>query len=327
MPDKKKIAKLKELGADPDRLAKIAERDALIAREAAAAGRLGLEAHARKVAAEVRAEIAPGGKLVPEQGWLSFAPMPSDLCRVSPFAPMSKAEVAHRPWVDAMTIAKSSWGELCYTGPRLSVFEEDVFLALLALIDDPAERRESEVRGMPTTAWKGPLRQLLGLMGLTDGASNYGRVKRALRYMRATTFEITLKSGRVNGCGLIGNYDFDPKTKEVSVTVDPVFHELYSKGSVTRLDVERRSKLAGAVTKCLYRFVMSHKGARWDGHWMTVARAINLDLSQPDKELRRLLRGAVAGMIKAGILAKGSALKGENLALVRVARTLAHSRP
>ena len=283
--------------------------------------------HAKAVAVEIRQEIAPGGKLPVEQGWLCFAPMPSDLCRVSPFSPMSKAEIAHRPLVDDLVISKSSWGELRYTGPRLSVFEEDVFLAVLALVDDPAERKESEVEGMPTTAWKGPVRQILGLMGLTDGASNYARVKRSLRYMRATTFELTLKSGRVNGCGLIAGYDFDPETKEVSVTVDPIFHELYSRGSVTRLDVERRATLPGAFAKCLYRFVMSHKSDAWKGHWMTVARAINMQMVQPDKKLRQQLRAAVAGMVKAGILTKGSSLKGEVLTLVRAVRTFECRRP
>lgn len=276
-----------------------------------------IEDRALEVAAEVHREIAPGGALPPAQGWLSFAPMPSDLCRVSPFAPMGKTVLASRPFVEDLVIVKSAWGELRYTGPRLSVFEEDVFLAVLALIEEPGEGLQVEVNGKPTTAWIGPIRQILRLMGLTDGAANYNRVRRALKLMRATTFEICLKSGRINGCGLLAGYDLDPTTGQDRVTVDPVFSELYSRGSVTRLDVERRAKLPGAVAKCLYRFVMSHKGPKWAGHWMTVARAINLDMEQPDKKLRQLLRGGVAALTRAGVLTKASGLEKDTLTLVR----------
>lgn len=321
MPKKPEFSALVESAkgkaAAPDRQARIAEMDALVAREAEAASRFGIEAHARKVAAEVRGEIAPGGAIVPEQGWLSFAPMPSDLCRVSPFSPMGKTALASRPFVEDLVIVKSAWGELRYTGPRLSIFEEDVFLALLALIEEPGEGTEVELMGKPTVTWIGPIRRLLSLMGLTDGAANYSRVRRALKLMRATTFELALKSGRVNGCGLLGGYDLDPKTGQDRVTVDPVFYELYSRGSVTRLDVERRAKLPGAVAKCLYRFIMSHKGPKWSGHWMTVARAINLDMDQPDKKLRQMLRGGIAALVKSGVLTKASALEKETLTMVR----------
>lgn len=286
-----------------------------------------VEDHAKAVAAEIHAEIAPAGKLPPEQGWIVFAPVPSDLCRVSPFFPLGKAEIAHRPFIEDLVIAKSSWGELRYTGPKLDTFIEDVFLAVLALVDDPAERARADMEGRSPMTWSGTVGQILALMGLTDGAANYARVRRAFKLMRSTTFEITLKSGRTEGCGLLGNYGFDPKTKRATVTVDPEFYELYSRGSVTKLDVERRTKLSGAVAKCIYRFVMSHRKDRWEGHWMTLARSINLPLDKPDKELRRMLRTAIAAMVKAGVLTKASRLEGDVVALVRSSRSFAHRSP
>ena len=299
---------------------------AVIARIEAKRGK-SVEEHAKDVAAEVHAEIAPAGKLPPEQGWIVFAPVPSDLCRVSPFFPLGKTEIAHRPFIEDLVIAKSSWGELRYTGPKLDTFVEDVFLAVLALVDDPTERARAEAEGRSSMTWSGTVGQILALMGLTDGAANYARVRRAFKLMRSTTFEITLKSGRVEGCGLLGGYGFDLKTKRATVTIDPVFHEMYSRGSVTRLDVERRSKLSGSVAKCVYRFAMSHRKDRWEGHWMTLARSVNLPLDKPDKELRRMLRTAIKAMVKAGVLTKASELEGDMVTLVRPARSLPHRVP
>lgn len=281
-----------------------------------------IEEHAKQVAAEVQEVVAPKGNLPPVQGWVSFAPVPSDLCRVSPFFPMSKAEIAKRPYIEDLVISQSSWGELRYTGQKLDTFTEDVFLAVLALIDDPSERTRVEVAGLPTTAWTGPVGQILALMGLTDGAANYAHVRRSFKHMRATTFEIQLKTGRIEGCGLLAGYSFDLKTKHTTVTVDPVFHGLYSRGSVTKLDVERRAALPGAVAKCVYRFVMSHKNDRWEGHWMTLARAINLPLDRPDKKLRHALRTAFAALVKAGVLKVGK-LDGDIVTTVRASRSLA----
>ena len=72
---------------------------------------------------------------------------------------------------------------------------------------------------------------------------------------------------------------------------------------------------------------MSHRGDHWGGHWITLARAINLPMDKPDKELRRVLRTAIAAMVKAGILKKDSQLEGDVVTLVRVARSLPHHAP
>lgn len=299
---------------------------AIMARiEAKRAGK-NIEDRAEVVVAEVKSAVVPAGSLPPERGWITFAPVPSDLCRVSPFFPMSKSEISKRPFVEDLIIAKSSWGELRYTGPKLDTFTEDVFLAVLALVDDPAERKRIEVDGASTTAWTGPVGQILALMGLTDGAANYARVRRAFKHMRATTFEIQLKAGRIEGCGLLAGYGFDLKTKRATVTVDPVFHGLYSRGSVTKLDVERRSKLPGAVAKCVYRFAMSHRNDRWEGHWMTLARSINLPMDRPDKKLRHSLRTALTALVKSGVLATGT-LAGDIVTMVRASRNLADQKP
>ena len=292
---------------------------ATIARIKAKRAAISLESRAEGVVVAVQTAVAPKGKLPVEQGWITFAPVPSDLCRVSPFFPMSKAEISTRTAVEDLVISKSSWGEVRYTGMKLSTFEEDVFLAVLALVEDPSERHE----GQSPMIWSGHVGKILALMGLTDGTANYARVRRAIKLMRATTFELEIRGDDIEGCGLLAGYSVSKKTKAVTIALDPVFYGLYAKGSVTKLDVERRAKLPGAVAKCVYRFVMSHKGHRWSGHWATLARSINLAMDKPDKELRRMIRTALAALIKAGVLKTGK-LDGDIVTMERVHRSLTH---
>lgn len=156
---------------------------AVMARIEAKRAAMSLESRAEDVVAAVQKAVAPKGKLPIEQGWITFAPVPSDLCRVSPFHPISKAEISTRTAVEDLVISKSSWGEVRYTGMKLSTFEEDVFLAVLALVEDPSERQE----GQSQMVWSGHVGKILALMGLTDGTANYARVRRAIKLMRATT--------------------------------------------------------------------------------------------------------------------------------------------
>lgn len=293
-------------------------QDIIASIEAKRAG-LTTEERAEAVVAAVQVAVAPAGKLPPEQGWMAFAPVPSDLCRVSPFFPMSKAEISTRTAVEDLVISKSAWGEVRYTGMKLSTFEEDVFLAVLALVEDPAERQDSK----GPMVWSGHVGKILGLMGLTDGTANYARVRRAIKLMRATTFELEIRGDDIEGCGLLASYSVSKKTKAVTIALDPVFYGLYAKGSVTKLDVERRAKLPGAVAKCVYRFVMSHRSDKWAGHWATMARSINLPMDKPDKELRRMIRNALAALVKAGVLKVGK-LDGDIVTMERVHRSFAH---
>lgn len=76
-----------------------------------------VEREAQRCAAAILEEIAPEGKAQPQQMWAPCAPMPSDMCRVSPFFPLSKPEMKTREYVRDVIITKSSWGEIRYRGP------------------------------------------------------------------------------------------------------------------------------------------------------------------------------------------------------------------
>lgn len=316
MPDKKKIEKLKALGSDPKRQAKLAEHDALVAREAAAAGRLGLESHARKVAAEVRAEIAPGGALVPEQGWLSFAPMPNDLCRLSPFYPMAPKQLADRPLLRGVVIAKSGWGEILYSGPKLSTFEEDILLALLALI------RNGKQSGEMNTPWTyaGPLRPILTIMGYkVTGKRNYERVKSAIELLQMAVIRLQTKSGLWDRVNMVSHSGGNEKKDTISVTLNPFFVEMYEAGSINLIDMAKRAELTRPVAKALHRFATSHSG-EWRGHFLTLAGVINLETDKPHFEIRRQIKQAMTDLRKVGVLAPRSKFSGDVVTLAVMAQ-------
>lgn len=286
---------------------------AVIARIEAKRGK-SVEEHAKNVAAEVHAEIAPAGKLPPEQGWMSFAPMPTDMCRVSPFFPMNPRQMEKREYIDGMVIASNAWGDVKYSGPKLSTFEEDVLLAVLALL------KAVEPTGEDKSAWTydGALRPILVAMGIKrTGGDNYRRVRDALRRLAGAVVEIRTKRGRWTMSSMISWAGGDEKSSDLTVTVNPYFAELYAAGSVNLLDLAKRAELSRPVSKALHRFATSHRGD-WRGHFLTLAAAINLDMDQPQKQLRRLIRQGMTELRKVGVLTTKSKFAGDVVTLAVV---------
>ena len=292
---------------------------ACMARIEAKRSGLPVEDHARQVAQEMHKEIAPASKLPPEQGWLSFAPMPSDLCRVSPFFPMGKNEMAARDvLIRGMVIASNAWGEIKYSGPKLSVFEEDVLLAILALLKT-VEPDASD--GKTTWTYAGPLRPILTMMGYqTTGKRNYERIKSALELLAMAVVRIQTKRGKWELANIITRAGGDDKGATVAVTVNAYFAEMYAAGAVNLLDLAMRAKLARPVSKALHRFATSHREP-WRGHFLTLAAAINLDMEQPQKQIRRQIKQAMTELRKVGVLSARSKFSGDvvTLALVTTA--------
>lgn len=255
-----------------------------------------LEEHAKQVAAEIQKEIAPTGTLPPEQAWLSFAPMPNDLCRVSPFFPMAQKQMDRREFFEGMVISSNAWGEVTYTGPKLSTYEEDVLLAILALVKGDGGQESG-------WTYTGALLPILRVMGVKKvGGDNYRRVKSALKRLVVAGVCIQTKKGKWAMSTMITWAGGADKEKTVSVTVNSYFAEMFSAGSVNLLDLAKRAELSRPVSKALHRFVTSHRG-EWRGHFLTLAGAINLDLDQPQKQIRRQLRQGMAELRKVGVLA------------------------
>lgn len=272
-----------------------------------------IEQNAQSVATEIRQEIAPAGKLPAEQGWMSFAPMPTDMCRVSPFFPMGKNEMASRALLRGMVIAKSAWGEITYSGPKLSTFEEDVLLAILALLKTVEPEEE---KGKAVWTYVGPLRPILKALGYTTtGKRNYERIRAALELLAMAVVRIQTKRGKWELANMITRAGGDDAQATVAVTVNPFFAEMYAAGAVNLLDLAKRAELSRPVSKALHRFATSHR-SQWRGHFLTLAAAINLDLEQPHFEIRRQIRQAMSELRKAGVIGRRGKFVGDIVTLV-----------
>ena len=267
-----------------------------------------LEEEARAQAQAIREAITPGGQLPLEQTWFEFAPVPTPMARVSPFFPLNQRQLKDRPFVEDMVITQTSWGKITYTGPKLSTYEEDVLLALLALLDSSRHREETVSNdGRPTYMYRGHLLPLLKLLGIKNpGKTNYTRLLKALTRMTVAGVRLEIKDKSWVMSSILAGAKWNEKTQELTVTVNPFFYEMYMAGTVTLLDVIKRGRLRSPITKSMYRFIMSHRG-KWSGHFLTLARALNLDHeNQPDKQLRRQLKTAITELTKHGHLEQDS---------------------
>ena len=281
-----------------------------------------MEVEAKQVAAAINEDVAPKGKLPPERAWLNFAPMPRDLCRSSPFFPLNRNQLNERAFMDELVVAQSSWGSVKYTGPRLSIYEEDVLLAVLAVLD--AQHRPETITedGKRAFTYKGPIRPLIQALGYSKPSkAEYARFRRALRFLMATALEINTKKGSWATTNIVSAVF--GKGEDISITVNPYFHEMYGTGSITLLDVPTRLKLSGQIAKAMHRFACSHRDLRWQGHFLTLAGALNVSTDAPHFEIRRQLKTAITALAKAGVLdGRTSGIKGDIVTLTKVKTVL-----
>lgn len=272
-----------------------------------------IEADAQKVGAEIRTELSERKTAL--QMWLPMCPMPTDLCRVSPFFPLNRNELDERSYIKEMVITQTSWGEILYSGPVLSVYDEDVLVAVLAILDHLESRETIEHEGRTTYQYTGPVLPILKMMGhKTPGKKDYEHLFGSLRLM--ATAAVRLIIGNKKGTkekawtmsNIVSRISVDEKTKVLTVVINPYFYEIYAKGNVTRIDVERRMRLKSAIAKALYRFVMSHRDPEWSGHMLTLAAALNLATNRPLPQVRRLIKKAIKDLRKENILTRKSNL-------------------
>jgi len=288
-----------------------------------------VQTEAEKQAVEIRKEVAAAPA---EQGsllhWCGF---PTDMTRVSPFFPMQANELGQRTFMRDVLITSAAWGEIHYTGPKLSVYEEDALLAILAMLQHVStHRKESQIDDRKTYTYTGPLLPLWRLMygsktktgkEKKPSSSDYKRLIASLKLLSVAGVQLSISAGKTKSgkkrepryssmSAMLSNVALDIETKTLSVTVNPFFYETYIAGTVTLMDVQKRMDISGSIAKSLYRFVTSHsyKEPLWSGHYLTLAQALNMDTEQPAKKLREHIKAAISELARHSILDKKSRL-------------------
>lgn len=282
----------------------------------------GIVKEAREQAAEIQKAVAAAVEAAgPEQAnlahWCGF---PTDMTRCSPFFPMRNNELGHRDFLRDFLITSANWGEILYSGPKLSIYEEDALMALLAVLEDMSTYRHmSEAEGRKTYIYKGPALPLLRLLGYArPGRDAYKRLEASLELLMFSVVKLSISTGKTKSgrkrpprriylANMLSGVGWDEDTKELTATINPFFYETYLAGRVTLMDVAKRMRLKGLNAKALYRFVQSQRqNPVFVGHFLTLADALNMDREQPARKIRENLKRAINELIRHGVLLKKS---------------------
>jgi hypothetical protein len=191
-----------------------------------------IEKEALQTAEELKSEIPTDAKAAGTQMWLPVCPMPTDLCRVSPFFPMNRNDLKERAFIEEMIIMKSAWGEIQFYGPKLSTYEEDVLMAILALFNNAGKRSETTTDGQGTYTYTGPFYPLLKLIkGPKPNKTEYKRVYRALKLLNVSGFNLIIfrdnKIQKEQLSNILTYAEWNHETKELKITLNPYFYEIY----------------------------------------------------------------------------------------------------
>jgi hypothetical protein len=229
----------------------------------------------------------------PEQLKLAF--MPTEIARTSPFFPMSRTEMKERSLYKDFII-KNRWGAIKVSGPKLSIQDESVLLAILFL----AKKYKNE---KIQTNYS----ELCEIMGVSRGTTQYMSIAECLKRLTKTIIDTDLyKDGdnkkvirSITGA-ILSNVDQQPESTKIIVYLNPYFLTLYGVNLTTSIDLAQRAKIKGDVAKALYRFLETHKGGGVPYGLLTLCHAINLNTEQDIKEIRKMIKGACSELQKKG---------------------------
>lgn len=304
-------------------------RNSILATRAAhSTGQSAVENAAQNIGKEVHDTILESldKERTPEQLKIPFAPFPTELTRTTPFFPMSTKERAHREIIEGMVIADHAWGSILFSGPKLSVFDEDSLMVLLAYLNATNNRKETEVGGRKTYLYRGSILSLLKLKGIKrPGKNHYNDLINSFRLLGRAQFELRTNRRNLQGkpapkttliSGIISGMSYDSTSQELVLAINPFFAETFAAGNVTLLDLSTRLQLDSQAAKALYRFIQSHRDDQWAGHFLTLAASLNLDIaSQPTFKLRSIVNKAIKELIEVGVLSPRSVIK-KDLAMI-----------
>lgn len=291
-------------------------------------GKLDVSDEAQEQAEEIQREVAAAIEAAgPEQASLAhWCGFPTDMTRCSPFFPMNAKELGKREFLRDFLITSANWGEIRYSGPKLSTYEEDVLMVLLAILDKQSQHRHIEniievanctVTERKSYTYNGPVWPLLKLIGYKKpGKNEYRRFISAIELMGMSGFKICIADGKTKGgkkkirinqlTTMLSCVLWDDKEKRLRFTINPFFYETYAAGRVTLMDVVKRMSLKGLNAKALYRFVQSQRQQTFVLHFLTLADALNMNREQPKYEIRRQLKTAIGELVRKGVLLKQS---------------------
>lgn len=243
----------------------------------------------------------------PEQQFFSF--LPHQLAKTSIFFPMSDRELKEENRHITKIEHDTNWGKVIVQGVKLAIFEEDILLALLALLDKNLSKLNLGI-GLAIN-----INEIIAILYGRTGYSktNEDVILRALKHFELVSFDLIvgdwkkhgkerLKVERIRSVGnIISGYDYDTATKSLKIYFNPHFLAYFAESMLTNLNLTQRRKLKKDGSKALLRFLSAHTNPG-RMHMLTVLNAINYNTDQPLYRLRSRLKSFIVELKKNGIL-------------------------
>lgn len=240
-----------------------------------------------------------------EQQIFSF--LPHQMAKTSVFFPMSKQELKEENRKITRIEHETGWGKIVIEGVKLSIFEEDVFLALINIAKDKIKNVGNDY--LLHINMNDIVNLLYGRSGYTQQA--YDRVETALQHFQLVRFEITTfdrgKTGKerskiVRSIGnIVASYKYNKKDKDLTVRFNTEFFVYFLESMLTNINFRIRRNLKKDGSKALLRFLSTHTQPG-QMHLLTVLNAINFNTDQPLYRLRSRLQEFITELKKNKVL-------------------------
>lgn len=230
--------------------------------------------------------------------------LPVDMTRVSPFFPMSRKAMGTSRTYETHTWTHS-WGALTIEGIRLSIYDEDVLLAILRIY--LKQRRPN----LQLTKM-----DLCRELGVVKSGGTYKAIDDSIGRLIGTKIKLEVWAGRGKErklrsrirTNLLTGDLLDETTGKIMVSINPYFEEAFLHDFTTSIDMEFRTLLRTDVAKALHRF-LEGQGQNYQCHVITLAKVLNIDITQETRRLRALLKEALNELVRKNYLSTFSISK------------------
>lgn len=313
---------------------------------------LGFTEHCHKVNVVSEHNTANQSRKVPpnkkKKKYTRYTAYPTDLTRTPIFFPMPTSKMDKGDWPQLNEeLIDTSWGYTYFTGPKLCVFDEMVFLSMMHHLHNKNSSvfRKVEIvlresigdvlveKVADTYSFDGSASDLL--RPIYPNKSNYSatyyeNLSYSLRRFHRSSFRYvpSKMNSSLNSyacyhmlSGLNWATSKTGKSVGVQFQIDPFIAERVQKRLVTSLDLELFASIKGQYAdfaRGMYRFLASHKDHKWSGRYESFCDAILIDEDLITSEKKKRIRGAIGRLKESGILCgkKSILSRGGHLTLV-----------
>jgi hypothetical protein len=199
---------------------------------------------------------------------------------------MSRAEMKYRPYEEQAW--ENPWGRLSIKGKRLSIHDEDVLFALLKLY-----RKKRHMTFQTSKS------EICKEMGISRGRDQFRGIIESLERLGFTGVTIEIWEGKgkarkpvMKMFNTILSGGVVKDENKITITINQYFEEMFLRDLITSINLDFRAMLKGDTAKALYRFLEAQP-AEYSCHLLTLAKAINLDVTKETRRIRALLREAL----------------------------------